>query len=164
MRSLVSRQTLSEPGARTDAKGPQIHGIDDVFAADDGMDGHRDDHRTELAHLLDQSAADLLQLIAARPLRIHRQLEIAAKGRDEAHGQVHGIGELVRQAQSLEGDPVQRRVERIGDQDGHDGDAEHAHQLADGEEGALDGDLQGWASSPGCEKDALNSRIRCSCL
>ena len=131
-----------QPGARTDAEGAQVHGVDDVFAADDGMDGDGDHQRADLPHLLDESAADLLQLKAARFLRVHRQLEIAAEGRDEAHGQVHGVGDLVGQSQPAEGDPVQRGVERVGDQDRHNGDAEDAHELADPKEGALDSDVQ----------------------
>ena len=131
-----------QPRARTDAEGAQVHGVDDVFAPDDGMDGDGDHQWADFPHLLDESAADLFEFEAARLLRIHRQLEIAAEGRDEAHGQVHGVGDLVGQAESAEGDSIISGVERVRNQDRHDGNAEDAHELTDPEEGALDRDVQ----------------------
>ncbi len=59
---------LVEPRARARAKGAQVHRIYDVFAADDGMDRHRNHQRSQLADLFDKSAADLFEFVAARPL------------------------------------------------------------------------------------------------
>ena len=131
-----------QPRARTNAKGAQVHRVDDVLAADDGVDGDGDHQRAEFTDLLNESAADLFELEAARLLRVHRQLEIAAEGRDEAHGQVHGVGDLVGQAESAEGDSIIRGIERIRNQNRHDGNAEDTHELTDPKKGTLDGDVQ----------------------
>ena len=59
---------LVQPGARTRAEAAQVHGVNDVFRADDSMDGHRHDKRAELTNLLEDAAGDLFEFIAARPL------------------------------------------------------------------------------------------------
>ncbi len=86
---------LLQPGPWPNAKGAQVHGVDNVLAAGDSMNGNRHDQRSQLAYLGKQTAAQLLNLVPARALGVHCQAEIAPEGRDETHGQIHGIGDFV---------------------------------------------------------------------
>ncbi len=87
------------------------------------MNRHWHEDRSHLADLFDQATAQFLQLIPTGSLRIHRQLEVAAKRRDEPHGQIHGIGKFIGHSQAFECDSIQSRIQRIRNQDRHDGNA-----------------------------------------
>ena len=133
---------LNEPGTGSDAKRAQVHGVDNILAANDGVDSNRNDQRRHLSHLLDQTAAEIFQFVSACALGVICLLKITSEGWNEAHGQVHCIRKFVRQTQAAEGDPIQSRVHRVGDDNGHDGDPKDAHELADGEEDTFDGNGQ----------------------
>ncbi len=84
----------------------------------------------------------VFQFVTTGALGIIGLLKIAGEGGNKAHGQVHCVCKFVRQAQAAESDPVQRRVHRVGDNDGHDGDAEDPKELAYCEKDTFDGNGQ----------------------
>src|SRR5271157_410220 len=97
---------LLEPCARTYSEGAQVHRVNYIFASDDRMNSHRHHQWPQFTNLFDETTFDLFELVAARSLSIHRQLEIASKGRNETHGQIHGISNLVIHPQTFECDSV----------------------------------------------------------
>ncbi len=104
---------LFEPGAWPDTKSAQVHGVNDVFAAGDGMDGDRNDQRGQFFYLSKEPAAQFFDLITSRFLCVHGEAKVASKCGNKTHGQIHAVGDLIRQAKATEGDSVMSRVERI---------------------------------------------------
>jgi hypothetical protein len=88
---------LAHPGARADAETAQVHRVHDVLAADDGVDRHRHEQRRQLANLSHNAALHPFHLVAACPLRIQRDAEVAPQRGHEAEGQVHRVSEFIRQ-------------------------------------------------------------------
>ena len=94
---------LLKPGALAQAKTPQVHRIDDVLTADDGVDGDWDDQGSRLANLGDQAT---LQLSTSYP-RARCESSVMLKSRPSV-----GTKRKARSIEtaSLSGKPRPRKV------------------------------------------------------
>lgn len=86
------------------AKGMLVHRVDDIFALEDGPNRNRNDQGRGVANGLEKSPS-VLQFIAAYPLGFERQRKIAHQHRDETHGKIKGITNIIRESQATKRPP-----------------------------------------------------------